>query len=120
MAQSVLGMIKRHFRVIDKEDFLVIYKVCQTSHRILCSLVAPLIEGYSMLRSRSEAGHKMVQGMKKLSYECRLKQLHTHSLEQRRIRWDLMETSKILKGKERIIAETFFRLADNSKRLHGT
>jgi len=76
-----------------------------------------------MFRSSSETDDratKMVQGMKKLSYECRLKQLHImHSLEQRRIRGDLIETFKILKGKERINAPTFFQLTNNSKGLRG-
>jgi len=59
-------------------EFSVIYKtyIWQTSHRILCTST------------------KILQRMKKLSYECRLKQLHIHTLEQWRIRGDLIETFK--------------------------
>jgi len=48
-----------------------------------------------------------------------LKQLHIQSPEQRRICGHLIKT--LLKGKERINAETFLQLADNSKglRLHN-
>ena len=42
-ARSVRGMVKRHFKVIDKEDFLLLYKTyirrITTTFRILCTVV---------------------------------------------------------------------------------
>jgi len=95
-AQSVLGMIKRHFKVIDKEDFSAIYKTYVRLHLEYCvqAWSPHLKKDIACLEAVQRQATKMVQGMKKLSYECRLKQLHIHSLEQRRIRGHLTETFK--------------------------
>ena len=58
---------------------------------------------------------KMVKGLKKLPYETRLKRLGIYTLERRRLRGDLIETFKILTGKERID----FELADTTSWLRG-
>ena len=42
------------------------------------------------------------QGFKSLPYEDRLAALHLTSLEKRRLRGDLIETFKLVTGKERI------------------
>jgi len=44
----------------------------------------------------------MVKGLKKLPYETMLKRLGLYSLERQRLRGDLIETFKIVTGKERI------------------
>ena len=44
----------------------------------------------------------MVKGLKKLPYETRLKKLGIYSLERRRLRGDLIETFKILTGREHV------------------
>ena len=44
----------------------------------------------------------MVRGLKRKPYEERLKILGMYTLQQRRIRGDLIETYKILTGKERV------------------
>ena len=35
-ARSVLGMVKRHFKIIDKEDFMVLYKTYIRPHLEYC------------------------------------------------------------------------------------
>ena len=62
---------------------------------------------------------KMVKGLKKLPYETRLKRLGIYTLERRRLRGDLIETFKILTGKERIDFKKFFELADTTSWLRG-
>ena len=61
----------------------------------------------------------MVKGLKKLPYETRLKRLGIYTLERRRLRGDLIETFKILTGKERIDFKKFFELADATSWLRG-
>ena len=53
---------------------------------------------------------KLVKSLKKLSYEERLKKLGLTTLEERRIRGDLIETYKILIGREGLQKEDFFEL----------
>ena len=62
---------------------------------------------------------KMVKGLSKVPYEKRLKILGLSTLEQRRLRGDLIETYKILTGKERINPEIFFTQAVTTGRLRG-
>ena len=53
---------------------------------------------------------RMVQEFKNLSYEDRLERANLTSLETRRIRGDLIEVFKIMKGFDNIEIEKFFRL----------
>ena len=62
---------------------------------------------------------KMVKKLKKLPYETRLKKLNIYFLERRRLRGDLIETFKILTGKEHVNCSKFFELADVTSRLRG-
>jgi len=61
----------------------------------------------------------MVKGLKKLPYEIRLKKLGIYSLERRRLRGDLIETFKILTGKEHANCSKFFQQADVTSGLRG-
>ena len=62
---------------------------------------------------------RMVKGLKKLPYEITLKKLGIYSLERRRLRGDLIETFKILTGKEHVNCSIFFQLADVTSGLRG-
>ena len=55
---------------------------------------------------------RMVKRLKKLPYKTRLKKLGIYSLERRRLRGDLIETFKILTGRENVNYSKFFELAD--------
>jgi len=50
---------------------------------------------------------KCVKGMKKKKYTERLRDLGLTTLKRRRIRGDLIETYKILSGKENVNRDTF-------------
>ena len=59
---------------------------------------------------------KLVWGLKELSYEERLK---LSSLEERRLRGDLIQTFKLLTGKENVHHEFFFNHSTNNLRGHS-
>ena len=119
-AQSVLAMIRRHFKVID-ENFMVLYKTYIRPHLEYCVQVwSPhLKKDINNLERIQRTATKLVKGLKWKSHEERLKILGLHSLQQQRIRGDLIETYKILTGKERVDNQRFFRLATNSHGLRG-
>ena len=63
-----------------------------------------LIEGVQRRATR------MVPELRELSYEDRLKKLNLTTLEERRVRGDMIETYKIISGKENINPDKFFQL----------
>jgi len=113
-AWSVLGMVKRHFKVIDKEDFMVLYKTYIRPHleyQYCVQIWSPhLKKDIECLERIQRRPTKLVKGLKQKSYQEWLKILGLHSLQQRRLRGDLIETYKILTGKECV----------NSCRLRGS
>ena len=62
---------------------------------------------------------KMVFGLEKLSYTERLKKLNLTTLDTRRLRGDLPEMFKIIKGFDNVDYNKFFKLSDNRLRGHS-
>ena len=54
---------------------------------------------------------KIVTGLRKMKYDERLRRLKMTKLENRRLRGDMIETSKILSGREDIDNAKFFQMA---------
>jgi len=120
-ARSVLGMVKRNFRRLDEEDFLIIYKTYVRPHLEYCiQLWSPHLATDVLCPEKIQrAATKIVPGLKKLEYGDRLKHLGLTTLETRRKRGDLIETYNILSGKENIESNKFFELSNNAHNFRG-
>jgi len=89
---TVLGMVKRNFRRLYEEDFLIIYKTYVRPHLEYCIQVwSPhLATDILCLEKIQCAATKIVPGLKKLAYGDRLKRLGLTTVETWRKRGDLM------------------------------
>ena len=85
-------MVNRNFKKLDKEDFLIIYKM----------YIWPRMEYWYCIQT---AATKRVRGFRHLSYEERLVNLGLPTLDERRLRGDLIETYKIMTDKEAVLAK---------------
>ena len=112
-ANRMVGMIKIGFSYLDKDMFMNLYPV----------LVRPLLEYCVQVWSPNKQKHidllegvqrratKAVLGLRNMSYEERLRELGLLRLEDRRVRGDMIETYKIISGKEDINSGLFFKMA---------
>merc|ERR1712240_722354 len=101
-ANRMLGLIRIGFSCLDKEIFMNLYPV----------LVRPLLEYcvqvwspykrkfINLLEGVQRRATKLVPELRELQYEERLKKLGLTTLEERRVRGDMIETYKILTGKD--------------------
>ena len=118
---SVSRMVNRAFRGLDKDDFLFIYKSFIRPHLEYC--VQSWNPHFSkkneeVLQKVQKRATKCVEGIKGKKYLERLHILRLTTLKRRRIRGDLIETMKILSGKN-VDSETFFQLAEPSRHTRG-
>ena len=120
-ARSVLGMVRRNFRKLNVNGFLLVYKSYIRPHLEYCVQAwSPYHQkDIQCLESVQRAATKLVPSLRKLSYEDRLNRLGLTTLYQRRIRGDLIETYKILTGKVNVASDNFFRLHTNSHNTRG-
>lgn len=111
-ARSVMGMVKRNFRRLDTQDFLLIYKTYIGPRMEYCvqAWSPHLKKDIECLEKVQRAATKMVQGLRHLPYEDRLVHLGLTTLEERRMRGDLIEAYKMITGKEAVDREHFFQL----------
>ena len=74
-AQAVLGMVKRHLTQLDKEDFMAIYKAYIRPHLEYCvqAWSPHFIKDIDCLEQIQRRATKLVKGLKKWTYEDRLK-----------------------------------------------
>ena len=120
-ANRVLGLVKISFAHMDKKMFLNIYT----------TLIRPLIEycvqvwspykiGYiRLLEGVQRRATKLVPNLKNLPYDERLRKLGLTRLTERRKRGDMIETYKILTGKEKVDRKKFFWPATFRGRSHS-
>jgi hypothetical protein len=100
-AFSVLGIINRNFKYMEKNTFILLYKSMVRPHLEYANLVwSPYRkEEINKLERVQRRATKLVCSLKKLSYEERLKKLNLPTLSFRRLRGDMIEVYKIITGK---------------------
>ena len=100
----VLGYIKRQFTTRKKGTILTLYNALVRQHleyavQFWSPSMRKDIERLEKVQARAT---KLIPSIRHMSYERRLAELNLYSLEKRRIRGQLIETFKILKGIENI------------------
>lgn len=117
-ASRIVGMIRRNFRRLDKGDFLLLYKTYVKPHLEYYVQDSPGHHTWSKmwksLKGVQRAATNLISQLKKYSYEERLKRIGMPTLKLRRARGDMIETYKIISGKES--SDQFFKKSEN---LHG-
>ena len=120
-AMTVLRSIKRAFVRFDIETFSIIYTTYIRPHLEYCIQAwAPYYAKYIILLEKVQRrATKLVWGLKDLSYEERLERLKLFSLEERRLRGYLIQTFKLLTGKENVDYEILFNHSSTHLRCHS-
>ena len=97
-ANSMLGLIKRNFKFIDKDIFTKLYKALVRPHLEYGQTIwYPQLKRQSQTLERVQRrATKLIQCIKDKSYEERLKLLGLPSLRYRRIRGDMIQVYKFL------------------------
>ena len=112
-ANRMLGLIRISFSSLDKEIFMNLYPVMVRPLLEYCVQVwSPYKRKYiNLLEGVQRRATKLVPELKNLEYKDRLQRLGLTTLEDRRVRGDMIETYKIITGKENKNAEKFFTMA---------
>jgi len=115
-------MINRHFKTIDQGHFGIIYKTYVRPHLEYCvqAWTPQLQKDKKCLEKVQRRATRMVKRFNKLPYETRLRKLGIYSLDRRRLRGDLIETFKIITGKEHVDSSKFFSVVRCHKRTQRT
>ena len=113
-ANRMLGLIKISFDCMDREMFRNLYLV----------MIRPILEycvqvwcpykqkDIDLIEQVQERATRMVPGLKGMTYDERLKKLGIIRLVERRFRGDMIETHKIMSGREGVKREDFFQAAE--------
>ena len=120
-AQKVLGYIKRQFTTRKAETILTLYRALVRPHlEYAVQFWSPALrKDVERLEKVQARATKLIPNIRHISYERRLTQLNLYSLEKRRIRGQLIETFKMLKGIENIDHRNLFTLSSNQTRSNG-
>jgi hypothetical protein len=119
-ANRILGMIRRTFTYLTRDVFISLYKSMVCPHLEYCVQAwrPHLVKDIMMLEAVQRRATKLIPNMQHMSYEERLKILNLTTLETRRLRGDLIEVFKMVKGMENINYEIFFEKSISNTRGH--
>jgi hypothetical protein len=101
-AYARLGIIKRNFKCMSIEIFCLIYKTMVRSQLEYANSVwnPHSKEDIEIIEKVQMRATKLIESVKHLSYEDRLKKLGIPTLKYRRLRGDLIEVFKIITNKD--------------------
>ena len=121
-ANAVLGQISRAVLYRDSDTFIRLYIVYVRPILEYCiQAVGPYSEADKQCLEKVQMrAVRMVSNIKKGSYEERLKFLNLTTLEERRWRGDMIQTWRILTGKDMVDADTWFDLEADRPRDGAT
>ena len=99
-AYSILGIIRRNFKFLDKESFLVLYKSMVRSHLEYANCIwSPhTVQDKKNVEKVQMRATKLIPSIKHMSYIDRLKNLNLPTLLYRRLRGDMIMVYKLLSG----------------------
>ena len=111
----VLGQIARGVTYRDRVTFIKLYQVFVLPHlSYAVQAWAPFYKADKELLEKVQRRAVMMVTNIKGTYEERLASLKMRTLEDRRIRGDLIETFKIITGKSNVVPETWFTFASSN------
>ena len=116
----VLSMIRRTFTCKDEQTIIQLYKSLFRPHLEYCVQAwrPYLTQDIEMFEKVQRCATKMVYGFNDLIYEQRLRRLDITTLETRRLRDDLIEVFKTIKGFDKVDNLKFFHLFTSGLRDH--
>ena len=119
-ASRILAMINRTIVYKSSENLVRLYKSLVRPHLEYCMAAwSPhYVKDKVLIEKVQRRFTRMIPGLKHLQYEDRLSELKLWTLEDRRVRADLIEVFKIVIGLSSIKFETFFEL-DNKGITRG-
>ena len=119
-ANSTLGMIKRNIKSRDKDIIVRLYKTLVRPKLEYCVQAwNPFLKkDIEVLEKVQKRATKLISGCRNYNYEERLRYLDLQPLVVRRIRGDMIEVFKLVKGLEQVDSKKFFTLSENP-RLRG-
>ena len=99
-ANKMFGLLRRSFNCLDIKTFTCLYKMMVRTHLDYASSVwSPYkIKHIEMIENVQRRCTRQLPYLKDLSYPERLKKLNLPTLAYRRLRGDMIETYKIIKG----------------------
>jgi len=120
-ANRILGMIKRSFCYKTSEVILKLYKSLVRPHLEYCIQAwrLHLCKDITLLEKVQHRVTRMIPGLSGMSYNDRLQRLGLTTLETRRLRGDLIEVHKILKGVEYVDYSKFVQFSVTELRRHS-
>ena len=115
-ANCVLGMIKGNIKCKNAAIIVRVYKFMMRPRlKYYFQVWSPYHNDIEVLERVQKRATKMVYGYGDLNYKDRLSLLELSSLEERRVREDLIQTFKLLKGIAKLDYGLFFKLSVDSE-----
>jgi ribonuclease P/MRP protein subunit RPP40 len=116
-ANSILGMISRNITCKNKNIVTRLYKALVRPKLEFCVQAwrPYLRKDIDKIERVQHRATKMIAECRGLSYEDRLKVTHLTTLEDRRVRGDMIEVYKILRGVSRVNRGIWFQWSANSR-----